>query len=374
VSDGFDVDVLVIGAGPAGSVAAHGCARRGLEVWLVERSAFPRDKVCGCCLNRRAAASLEHAGLGDALRSYEHNTLGVLSLHAAGRGARVKLPGGLAVSRRALDAALVRAARDAGVRFDDRTPAVVGNDGAVTLRRGAAASAVRPRCVIVADGLGGRSLGNHPAFAVRVSPTTRIGLGATLANVASPLEPGTIQMACGRGGYVGMVRLEDGRIDVAAAVDAAAPRDAGGPAGMVASVLDEAGAAVPDGIAQVHWRGTPGLTRRRSPWAAGRVRVVGDAAGYVEPFTGEGMAWAIAGGAAVAAHAERVVRDGPSSEAARAWQRTVARRIVGRQRACRVVSAALRRPRLVGAAVAVLGLMPRAAWPIIGRLNQPSRA
>ena len=56
-------DALVIGAGPAGSVTARELARRGCRVLLVDKAHFPRAKVCGCCLNGAAAATLERLGL-----------------------------------------------------------------------------------------------------------------------------------------------------------------------------------------------------------------------------------------------------------------------------------------------------------------------
>src|SRR5207253_6673651 len=57
--------VLVVGAGPAGATAARELARRGVEVLLVDRAMFPRWKVCGCCLNGNALATLERIGLGN---------------------------------------------------------------------------------------------------------------------------------------------------------------------------------------------------------------------------------------------------------------------------------------------------------------------
>src|SRR5262249_1926756 len=61
-------DVLVVGAGPAGTMAARELAQRGAAVLLVDRAAFPRWKVCGCCLNHRALSTLEAAGLGEMVR------------------------------------------------------------------------------------------------------------------------------------------------------------------------------------------------------------------------------------------------------------------------------------------------------------------
>ena len=57
-------DVVVVGAGPAGSMAALEIARRGRSVLLVDKASFPRYKVCGCCLNARALSLLELADLG----------------------------------------------------------------------------------------------------------------------------------------------------------------------------------------------------------------------------------------------------------------------------------------------------------------------
>ncbi|MGH6855526.1 MAG: FAD-dependent oxidoreductase, partial [Aestuariivirga sp.] len=61
---GWEWDVVIVGAGPAGAFAAHAMARRGLWVLLVDKAAFPRYKVCGACLNPRALAVLNGAGLG----------------------------------------------------------------------------------------------------------------------------------------------------------------------------------------------------------------------------------------------------------------------------------------------------------------------
>ena len=61
-------DVVVIGAGPAGSAAAITVAGQGHDVLVVERKSFPRWKVCGCCLEARALGLLEDLGLGPLLR------------------------------------------------------------------------------------------------------------------------------------------------------------------------------------------------------------------------------------------------------------------------------------------------------------------
>ena len=58
-----DADVIVVGAGPAGSAAAHYCAAAGLSVLLLEKSSFPRDKICGDGLTPRAVAELVRMGV-----------------------------------------------------------------------------------------------------------------------------------------------------------------------------------------------------------------------------------------------------------------------------------------------------------------------
>src|SRR5882724_2418075 len=63
-------EVIVIGAGPAGAMAAYELARRSLRVLLVDKSAFPRPKVCGCCLNGQALALLQTRGLGHVINDH----------------------------------------------------------------------------------------------------------------------------------------------------------------------------------------------------------------------------------------------------------------------------------------------------------------
>src|SRR5437867_11135189 len=112
-------DILVCGAGPAGSVAATVLARRGLRVLLVDRATFPRDKLCGDTINPGALALLRRLQVaGDAAGA----ALPVDGMLVTGeRGIQVRCaydPGvrGLALLRRDLDAALLRAAVGAGVR------------------------------------------------------------------------------------------------------------------------------------------------------------------------------------------------------------------------------------------------------------------
>jgi flavin-dependent dehydrogenase len=98
---------------------------------------------------------------------------------------------------------------------------------------------------------------------------------------------------------------------------------------------------------------------------------VGDAAGYVEPFTGEGMAWAVMSAAALAPIVARAAHLW-SDDLAREWEATHARVVGRRQRVCRVVSRVLRSPRLTGLAIRTLGAFPFLSRPVVAALNRPS--
>jgi len=364
---------VVVGAGPAGATAARELARRSVTVLLVDRAAFPRWKVCGCCLNGRAAAVLRKAGLGALTAGCRAVPLECIQLAAGGRQARVPLAGGVALSREAFDAALVRAAVEAGADFLPMTRAILADDApqnakggavrAVRLRQGEREVRAEARVVLAADGLAGQFLA-HADAASETAPGARVGAGATAADAPDFYRRGVIYMACGAGGYAGLVRLEDGRLDVAAAFDAARVRADGGPGRAAARLVREAGWPAPDLLAELSWRGTPALTRRRTRVAEDRVFVLGDAAGYVEPFTGEGMAWALASGVAVAPLAARAVERW-RPELARRWE-TLHRRVVTRRQAvCRIAAAVLRRPRLIGLFVRLLAGAPMLAYPVV---------
>ena len=131
-------DVLVVGAGPAGSACAQMLARAGLHTVLVDQHAFPRDKICGDGLIPDAHAALRKLGVHDEVMAQAQPALHVGCIGP--RGGRVDVPGSVAVlPRKVLDHILVRAAQRAGaqlhapVRFE--APLCDGNaDGGDTAR------------------------------------------------------------------------------------------------------------------------------------------------------------------------------------------------------------------------------------------------
>jgi len=109
-------DVLVVGAGPAGSAAARTLARAGLDVVLADQHAFPRDKVCGDGLIPDAHHALRKLGVLDEVMAAARRARHVGCIGPSGR--RIDVPGELAVlPRRRLDHILCRAAADAGARL-----------------------------------------------------------------------------------------------------------------------------------------------------------------------------------------------------------------------------------------------------------------
>lgn len=109
-------DVLVVGAGPAGSAAALTLARAGAQVLLADRHAFPRDKVCGDALIPDALGALQQLGLLQAVTARARSAAALSCISPSGR--QVDVPGTLAVlPRRELDALLCEAAQAAGARL-----------------------------------------------------------------------------------------------------------------------------------------------------------------------------------------------------------------------------------------------------------------
>jgi flavin-dependent dehydrogenase len=374
-------DAIVIGAGPAGSLAACLLARERLKVLLAERQALPRSKVCGGCLNARALASLERAGLAARVRALGAREVHRLSLHHRGRTAAIDLPPGLAVSRRALDEALALAAAESGATLMTGTLAVVvpedrgtAHDGLryVALhQRDGLEERISARVVVSADGLAHTSLRECAQLTSPSSPASRVGIGGETAPGAVAVEPGTITMAIGSHGYVGAVEVEGGRINIAAALDPESLRSGFAASGAVKAVLSEAGVGASPALDAVEWKGTIPLTRRLARPAARGLFVIGDAAGYVEPFTGEGMAWALAGAEAAVPFVRRAL--GPHDPVLEdEWVREYDR-VVGRgQRRCRAIARLLRRPALVTLLVALLGRHPGLARPVLAGFASPS--
>jgi len=372
-------DVIVVGAGPAGAATATQLGRAGLRVLLVDREQFPRPKVCGCCLSPLALDELERlapvVGGGRLL-------LASVELIAGGRAARLPLPAGGVQSRQSLDPAIIRAAIAAGAAWLPATRVTAAEPqqtgvSLVAVTSGSSRQRLVTDRLVLAGGLAeavrvGSDGSSRPAARSR-PPQNLIGLGATLPGDSSSLPAGRLAMAVGRRGYCGLVRLEDGRIDVAAAVAPTAVASANSPAAAVAGLLADAGGKTAiidlDAVAAARFQATPPLTHQTAPVdpASERIYRVGDATGYVEPFTGEGMGWAL--------HAARLLAASlsdpagglrPPAAAAACYRRRHQAAFGPRHRRCRGVAVALRSPLLVAAAVRAAAWFPQLAGRVAG--------
>jgi 2-polyprenyl-6-methoxyphenol hydroxylase-like FAD-dependent oxidoreductase len=375
-------DAVVIGAGPAGAMVARELAARGACVLLVERRRFPREKVCGGCLSGHALAVLRSAGLGSLAERSGGMSFSSFRLGVRGRAVQLDLPPGMAVSRARFDAELVAAAVAAGARFLPGTEARVGDvDGAaraVHLGSGHDCRLIAGSLVLVATGLGLPRLPGGSGPRPRVARDSKLGAGCFLDDGPPGYEAGAIHMAVGKAGYVGLIRLADARLHLACALEQAALQQAGGPGAVAATILAEAGFPRVPSLGTAMWRGTPALTRRTRPLADERLLILGDAAGYVEPFTGEGIAWALGSARAIAPLAARAL-DRWDARLGREWEILHRRVVRRRQFLCRAAAEILRRRWLTRAAFEVIARLPVPAGRLleyyggdeVGRAFQP---
>ncbi len=268
---------------------------------------------------------------------------------------------------------LVRAAIDAGAGFLPNAQAhsegVSGNSRDIRIEVGKQQIRVSASAVVIATGLSARSLAGEDSLRLREARNSRIGISITTPDFPGSYTPGTIYMAVGQTGYVGLTVIEDERLNIAAAVDRQALR-ASDPASVCCQILESAGLPADSRLLERHWTGTVGLTRRGGRAFAERLFVVGDAAGYIEPFTGQGMAWALSGGRSVVPFVQRAL-SGWKREVGQDWGRVWKRTVRRRQRLCRVLAVTLRRPLLVSTAICALQAMPSLGSPIVAQLNRP---
>lgn len=364
-------DVIVIGAGPSGSAAAGSIAQMGLQVLLIDAKPFPRRKVCGGCLNQVSTRLLqellgsEHALWQTAL------PLNAFELSHSGRTMRFDLPAGVAVDRAQLDYSLVKRAIELGVTFVDSTVAKLLTPLAamreVELSDSGGARKVAARIVVLASGLGNRSAGSNEPLHQQVAIDSRVGVEAILDEFPEQYGGKVIHMAVGREGYVGLTQIVGQRLHVAASVNRTALQQVG-PAVLINQILRQAGTPRLEEATSLAWRGTPPLTARAHSIAAHRVFLIGDTAGYVEPFTGEGIRWAIESGLAVApvvANASDAWDDAYKVQ----WEQWYKTHIVQRQRLCRRLSWGLKYSAARWLAERAMRIRPSIAQAIINQLN-----
>lgn len=309
-------DVIVTGAGPAGSTLAILLARQGHAVTLLDRAVFPRPKPCSEYLNPPAVEQLAQLGVLPTLIAGGAQPLhgsqvfgpggGQLQANFSSAPSLVVRREGLAVTRTLLDSTLVDAARAAGVNVMERMTVreLVYDAGAVagvvTEERSGTTRVLHGRVTVGADGL--RSL-----VARRIG-RQRHGRPARFAFVAHLPAPAWLehhaQMHLGQDRYVGLNRVAPGIANVALVLPQAAANAARGDAAAFFFSELQRFPALAMAFRQSDLTAPVQVT---GPFAARASRIttdgavlIGDAADFFDPFTGEGIYRAMHGAALAA--------------------------------------------------------------------------
>ena len=385
------LDVLIVGAGPAGSVAGAILARAGARVRIVDRATFPRDKLCGDTVNPGTLARLQSLDLAAGI---DERSLRIDGMRVTGeRGVAIegRYPGGLsgrAITRRELDWLLLQQAMAAGCRFEPGVTvrhAIVDERGAARSVSGVTIGAdgrdvpIEASVTIAADGRHstiafGLGLARHPQrprrWAIGAYFENFVPAGVRLGSDPSltPLVFGEMHVRSGY--YIGVAPVLGGLTNVCLVKPSGAGdaefRD---PARLLTRALAH-DPLLRDRAAGARLAGPPVVL---GPLAvdvrdAGidGLLLAGDAAGFIDPMTGDGLRFATQGGELAAAAALQALAHGWSGVHARL---TVERQRVfgGKWRFNRALRALVASPRAVDAAALGARLAPSVLQAVIAR-------
>lgn len=381
-------DVVVVGGGPAGSATAWWLARAGVNVVVLDKARFPRPKPCSEYMSPQASRLLEEMGVlaevegagaaqlaGMIVRAPNGATIrGVFAGEHRWRGHRDR---GLSLQRTLLDPILLGAARRAGAcvvegaRVNDVTVDRAGRVSGVTLTTPSGReAALGARLTIGADGL--RSVVARRLGLTRVSRfPRRVALVTHYAGIAGIGELG--EMHVERDGYLGLANVGNGLTNVAVVIPAAR---AGELSGGTEAFVERWIASRPqlrdrfaNATRETPLRTTgPFASRARRAWAPGAA-LVGDAADFFDPFTGEGIYAALRGGELLAPYAvAALAATSPLGErtALEAYDRARRHEFGGKWLVERMIGTAVAFPSLLDRAAAVLSQRPAMADLLVG--------
>ena len=283
-------DLVVVGGGPGGCSAAISAARHGAKVLLIERSAYPRHKVCGEFVSSESLPLLLELLGNEEFDNLQGLAIDQAEISADGQTLTIPVaPPASSISRYTLDYALWKAAVASGVVCRQQT--------AVTQISG-----VGPFNVIISGEVSSTgavidATGRWSNLNATVELNSPKVLGIK-AHFSCPEAKCSVRLYFLPGGYCGVQPLQDRRINVCAMVRADA-----------ATTLAQVFAMHPQLLAESrNWRPlmdpirTSPLIFRKPNASVGGVLRVGDAAGFVDPFTGDGIALALHSGKVAAQH------------------------------------------------------------------------
>jgi geranylgeranyl reductase family protein len=329
-----ETDVLVVGGGPGGAAAAYYLARQGLDVTVVDRSSFPREKVCGDGLTPRSVAAMLRMGIDTDDPGFER----VQGLRVYSRGATIELPWpelsswpgyGLVMPRARFDHLLIQRAEKAGAQVRERAEAVAPTfDGewvtGATVRdaedKEAEPTEIRARFTIAADGAASRFA--KPA-GVRRDDSRPLGIAAR-RYYRTPYHPGPwfeSWLDLWEGdlllpGYGWLFPVAGGQINLGAGLlntfkdfkQISAQRLFNAFSTMLPPEWEISEETAEGRVLS----GPLPMSLNRVPQVVPGMLLIGDAAGAVNPFNGEGIAYAMETGevAADLVH-EALVQDRP---------------------------------------------------------------
>jgi menaquinone-9 beta-reductase len=291
-------DVAIVGGGPAGSTCAAFCALSGLRTVVLEREKFPREKVCGDCLNPSSWPVLDRLGLAQRVRNLPHARLESVDFIAIdGHKLTIELPTGdeceLSIKRSLLDDLLLRRAQDAGVQVCEETTVTSLKQSDGWKIETAANEIFSSRVLVAADGRNStvaRLCGLLPKpTRERVALQTHVPLPANFGS--------RIVLQFLREGYSGQAPVNETELNLCLV----------GTPPTIAQLRRWAERHF-DIAADQSWRTITPLTRSPVPCSHENLLFIGDAARVVEPFTGEGIYYAMRSGELAAATTAQLIR------------------------------------------------------------------
>lgn len=283
-------DVAIVGSGPAGASCAAFCARAGLRTLVLERANFPRDKVCGDCLNPTCWPVLERLGVAAEVRAAPHGRLSSVDfIGVDGRLVSAPLPVGenaeIAIKRSVLDQILLRRARSLGAEVrEGETLLSIERNEHWKVRTDHSEEAAR--FLVAADGR--NSTVARLCHLMRRKGPDRVALQTHVPPPRAFGDRVVLQLL--REGYSGQAPVGDGLLNLCLV---SRPNDL-----PAIKRWAEREFAIPVDHA---WRTIAPLARAALPASQPGLLLVGDAARVVEPFTGEGIFYALRSGELAAA-------------------------------------------------------------------------